>query len=383
MPYMHIELDIQQQAKKSGQPCGDVVLWERNQAATLVILADGVGSGIKANLAATFTAQRLLTLLREDVPLREAFTSVVADSERAKKNQGPYTALTLIRILNDGHATALTYEMPLPIVVDNNYAFPMESKKRPGGSEPFTEAFVDLKKNDALILMSDGITQAGLGGRMPAGWGETGVVRYINRCFQTKISVLELATRILEQAWRLDGSAQHDDASVVRLYARTGQVVTVLSGPPEDKSHDTAVVREFLDAYGIKVVCGTSTAALTAREMGRSLKMGKASIGYVEPPRYELPGVDMVTEGAVTLNQVYNLLDEDDVELPNPTSGVASLYSLLRFADRVNWVVGRASNPAHHDIRFTQMGVLPRLKIIPLLTEKLKAQGKLVVVRYV
>jgi hypothetical protein len=383
MPYLHMELDIQQSSKRGGQPCGDVVVWEKNPEGTYVVVADGLGSGITANLAATFAAQRLLTLLKEGMPLRAAFGSVVADSEKAKKDRGPYAALLLARIYNHGQATVLVYEMPVPLAVDSHYAFVLEKQTHVGTQGHFDEINFDLKKESALFLLSDGITQAGLGTRFPEGWRETGVSAFINRCFQTGSRVADMAPKIQEQAWRLDGDTQHDDMTVVRLLARAGQIVTIFSGPPESPEQDADVVKEFLASESIRVICGSSTAALTARQMGRTLKMEKASIGYVEPPHYSLPGIDVVTEGAVTLNQVYNLMDETDLGPANPHSGVATLCGLLKFADRVNWIVGRAQNAAHQDIRFTQMGVLQRLKIIPLLVEKLKAQGKLVIVHYV
>jgi hypothetical protein len=143
------------------------------------------------------------------------------------------------------------------------------------------------------------------------------------------------------------------------------------------------VARAFLETDGIKVICGATTALLAARCMKRELKMEPVRIGYVEPPRYLLPGVDLTTEGAITLNQVCNLLDADEQDLADNQSGVAGLCKLLRFADRVNWTVGTAINPAHADIRFAQMGIWPRHKIIPMLADKLRAQGKLVVLEYV
>jgi hypothetical protein len=378
-----MELDIRQSSKKNGLPCGDVVAWEKNPEGTYVVVADGLGSGIAANLAATFAVRRLLTLLKEGMPLRAAFAAVVADSEKAKKSHGPYVALLLARIYNHGQATILLYEMPVPLATENRYAFVLEKQPRPNAAGGFDELSFDLKKESALFLCSDGITQAGLGTRFPEGWRETGVSAFINRSFQTGTGLADLAPKIQEQARRLDGSPQHDDMTVVCLLARAGQIVTVFSGPPETPAKDAEVVRDFLRTEGMRVVCGSTTAALTARAMGRTLKMEKAPMGYVEPPGYSLPGIDVVTEGAVTLNQVYNLLEEAELPPAGPHSAVATLCALLKFADRINWVVGRAQNVAHADIRFTQMGVLSRLKIIPLLAEKLKAQGKQVVVRYV
>ncbi len=104
------------------------------------------------------------------------------------------------------------------------------------------------------------------------------------------------------------------------------------------------------------------------------------SCDSITPPDYEIEGVDLVSEGAVTLNQVYNIWDEDTQKL-DPDSPVTILYSLLTAANRVNFYLGRAKNPASEDIAFTQMGILRREKIMPLIIEKLKLEGKLVVVK--
>ncbi|MDX9976249.1 MAG: hypothetical protein RBU21_24955, partial [FCB group bacterium] len=87
------------------------------------------------------------------------------------------------------------------------------------------------------------------------------------------------------------------------------------------------------------------------------------------------------TEGAVTLNQVFNILEEDDSRY-EPKSGVSNLARLLKDADRVEFLVGRAPNLAGEDIAFRQQGILPRTTIVPLLAEKLQSAGKLVIVRY-
>ena len=101
----------------------------------------------------------------------------------------------------------------------------------------------------------------------------------------------------------------------------------------------------------------------------------------VAPPRYEIPGIDLVTEGAVTLNQVFNVLDEDMAEFTED-SGVTELCALLHVADRVNITAGGAKNQASGDISFRQCGILTRAHILPLIAEKLRADGKLVVLEH-
>jgi len=384
MPYKHIEIEALQFAKRGGFPCGDVVVSERTREATLIVVCDGIGSGIKANVAATFTASRLLELTKHGFSIRGAFRNLVQTMHQAKTTDLPYSAFTVCHILNDGKTSILNYEMPAPIAVENQYAYLLPQRNIVVGREVVTESYHFLEKGQRLFLLSDGITQAGMGKVFPLGWKEEGVVKFLNKCFQLNYDNATLAARIADQSKNLDGSIYHDDATVVTVSARDGTIVNIWSGPPLDKTNDAQVVRHFMSAVGIKVVSGSTTASVAARHLDAELKVENGQIGFMEPPRYLLRGADLVTEGAITLNQVYNLIDDNvELEAANDKSGVMTLYSLLKFADRVNFTVGRAENPAHKDIKFSQLGVLPRAKIIPMIAEKLKAQGKLVVVQYV
>jgi hypothetical protein len=138
------------------------------------------------------------------------------------------------------------------------------------------------------------------------------------------------------------------------------------------------LVGRFLQSEGRKVVCGATTAKIVGQRLGVSLEV-EQSESLIAPPTYRLKGVDLVTEGAVTLNQAYNILDEDPTEYEEE-SGVTHLCDLLHGADRVNIFLGMARNPASGDIAFRQQGILPRIKVVPLLAERLRQQGKLVVV---
>ena len=138
------------------------------------------------------------------------------------------------------------------------------------------------------------------------------------------------------------------------------------------------MVRRFIQADGLKIVCGGTTAEIVAKVIRQRVLVEQEPKSLIAPPRYEIPGVDLVTEGAVTLNQVYNVLDEDLADLVED-SGVTELCSLLQLADRVNICMGSARNHAGRDISFRQQGILSRDRIIPLIVERLRAAGKLVV----
>jgi hypothetical protein len=156
-------------------------------------------------------------------------------------------------------------------------------------------------------------------------------------------------------------------------------VVSLWTGPPASKQHDGPLAAQFLQLPGAKVICGATTAKIAARQCGAELKVSETSLNGLAPPHYELQGVDLVTEGAVTLNQVYNLFEEDAEELDSD-SGVTKLCGLLRGADRINIIVGRARNVAEDDISFRQQGIMPRSEIVPLLKNRLEKNQKLVVI---
>jgi len=149
-----------------------------------------------------------------------------------------------------------------------------------------------------------------------------------------------------------------------------------------NRDDDTATIKRFLQLPGLKIVCGGTTAKLVAKYLNVPLEMEEEPMSAIAPPRYGIKGINLVTEGAVTLNQVYNILDEDIANL-HEDSGVTELRLLLGVADKLNIIVGIADNTANTDISFRQRGVLSRKVLMPLLAEKLRQDGKLVNVTFV
>ena len=187
----------------------------------------------------------------------------------------------------------------------------------------------------------------------------------------------DLPRRIHKNALRL-WEQGGDDCTVALLRSRPGHVVNILTGPPVDRRHDAKVVRNFLKQPGAKIVCGGTTAEIVARVLGEKAAVESNPTSLIAPPRFEIAGIDLVTEGAVTLNQTYNILDEDSDDFEEDSS-VTELCTYLRNADRINIFQGRAKNQSNKSIHFRQRGLLSRDRIIPLLAERLRRVGKLVV----
>ena len=379
--YVHIEIEAAQSPKRADWPCGDVVGSQRNEAATSVVCADGIGSGIRAHIAAELCVSRLLEMLRLGMSLRKAVGSVVRSMERNREPGSVFTAFSVARILNDGLTTVMSYEAPPVALLSRRHALLLPSHSIELGGTLVTESECYLEPGEGLLLMSDGITQAGIGRGMPYGWQTEGVLRFADSCLSDGHSPKELACMVHDHARNSWGEGG-DDCTVVTAWCRRGQILNILTGPPSKKDQDGAIVRRFMQAEGLTAVCGGTTAEIVARVLGKSIRMANDPASLIAPPRFEIPTVDLVTEGAVTLNQVYNVLDEDLNDLIE-ISGVTELCALIQVSDRINFIVGQAKNQASGDISFRQAGILTREHIVPLIAAKLRAAGKLVVVEYV
>ncbi|NLO97692.1 MAG: SpoIIE family protein phosphatase [Peptococcaceae bacterium] len=380
--WLYIEDTIQQANKMDNMICGDYYLCQRTFEHTIFILCDGLGSGIKANISATMCAHRLLWLLESGISLFKSSEMVLAMMHKARTQADiPYAAFTVAWVLNNGQYKVLSYESPSPLLVNKSGAEIMAQRVISLSEEPVKESTGMLRDGEALVLMTDGVTQAGLGKTQGLGWGVEGVNYYLNTALYRGKSLAQASQDIMDKACQLSGGVFADDASLVVLSCRQAKVLNIMTGPPVYPSEDESFVRDFLSREGYKVVCGSTTADIVSRVIGKPVEILSLSSSFAQPPRYKIEGIDLVTEGAVTLNQVYNILDEDPDNYDNG-SCVSDLGRMMCHADFINFFVGGARNPSHNNISFKQLGVLPRQTIVNLLVQKLRDMGKIVLEHY-
>lgn len=376
MSYLHIDLRVAQTPKKAGQPCGDLTDSLRTPEGTILVVADGIGSGIRANLSAHFCVSRLMEKLKRGATLRQAFGEVVQTLEVNRGTDMPWAAFSVARMLPDGNTTVLSYEMPSPALVVRRNAYVLPQQSLSSGHAVITQANCSLVPGDSLLLVSDGITQAGIGNGLAYGWTMDGACREASLRLASGGKLVDLPEQLERKAWELAGK-HGDDTTVALATCREGIVVTLLTGPPINPDQDEELVQQFMDFEGQKVICGGTTAGIVAREIGVVAKVDARVLHHLVPPRYEIEGIELATEGAICLNQLYNLLDDPDVHFEQ-RSAVSDLYDMLLSADRVRLMAGTAPNPGNETMDFRQQGILARRQIVPLLAEKLRALGKLV-----
>ncbi len=379
----YIEVVYSQKAKRSGKVCGDYVLVERGPEATTAILADGIGTGIKASIASVMCASRLMELLRQGFTLRETCEKIVNTMHEARTSDIPFSAFSVCRILNSGHATIISYEIPSPILLSRRFATYLPQQRfLPMGLEMVAEVNCMLDCDDGIILISDGVSQAGMGRQYGMGWGAQAVSYFANGLLTQGMNVKDVPEKIVAKVKEISGKTYGDDTTCLLLLCREARVMNVLTGPPLKKASDEKVVNMFMETKGTRVVCGSTTVEVVARVLKKPVMVKDISGSYHKPPSYELADIDYATEGALTLNQVYNILEENSNKLESDSS-VSDLYRLFHASDVINFFVGTATNRGHESIVFRQMGIFPREVIVKLLAEKLRKIGKLVNLEYV
>jgi hypothetical protein len=204
-----------------------------------------------------------------------------------------------------------------------------------------------------------------------------GFAAFINRNLLKGTRLEDILSSALQEIWNISGGKNCDDVSIAALACREANTVNILTGPPSSNKSDVDFVGSFMEADGLKAVCGSSTAEMVSRCIGKSVDIVGTSTSYLQPPMYKIDGIDIVTEGAVTLNQLYNILGEV-LEMIEESSCVSDLCRLIKSSDIVRFYMGEAENLGHKSITFKQMGIIPRHQIVPLIAQRLKAMGKLV-----
>lgn len=377
-----IDYNCIQEKKKGNSICGDYAVCIKKEDVTTVVLTDGLGSGIKANLAAHLNSSHILKLLDIGYSPRETAVSLIKTLQDARSKNIPFSTFSIIHILKNMKGIIVSYESVPPVMIDNNYAYELKGNRISMEKEFFYEYAFSLKGNKTLLVMSDGVTQAGMGHNNNYGIGVKGILNLINEHLRNNGRMIDIPEKIMTKVKELSNGSFHDDTTIVKLTGRKGRELNLLTGPCKDKENDENAVKYFLKSNGIKVVCGSVTADIVSRVSGVKIEETVNSGSLCSPPKYKIKGIHLVTEGILVLNQLYNILDMD-YNMFDKNSCVTELALIIDASDIINITVGTAENKAHENISFTQLNMLPRREIIALICEKLKKMNKMVNVSYV
>ena len=374
--------DIIQQVTKSGyRVCGDHVMCYRTVEVTYLVVADGIGSGVYANIAAITCAEQLIGLFKSSIQFKVGCEMVADSMHRAKIEDAPYAAFTCVKISSDGSYAIFSYEAPEPILITGGFAKVLEPRFYKAKYDYVGEIYGHLKRGDAIMVFSDGVGQAGMGNGMGMGIGSEGVVKWLAK--QKTMGTPEpdfptILRNLAEMTAEVSGGTYADDTTAVVLKCREARDLIIATGPPSSKQKDNEFVNRLIGSWGKKVICGSTTTDIIAKIMGEKL-VPIRSEDPGSPPVYHIEGIDLVAEGAMTLSQACNIIDEPMENLAG-NSVVERFCRMMRESDIITFMLGNAMNAAHGDLMFKQLGVRPRRESVETLAERLTRMGKVVII---
>ncbi|TCL63799.1 stage II sporulation protein E [Hydrogenispora ethanolica] len=350
---MKFDVGISGVAKYREEVTGDTPEVIQSKDAITVILSDGLGSGIKASILSILTAKIAAGLLRRNVSLEQVFATIADTLPTCKVRNLAYATLTILKIMDNGAAHLIEYDNPGLLLLRDGAVQPLERRSRDIAGKAIREAFFQVEVGDLLLLNSDGVINAGVGGMFKLGLGEAGLVDNLQQRGLLAAEAEELAAKIADLADCCYLCQPCDDSTAIVIRARHARNAVVFTGPPKAQEQDPQVVERLLEfKNGQKIVCGGASGNLVARLTGKAIK---TSLQYEDPsvpPVAAIEGIDLVTEGVLTLNKCLEKLAEYQAGkvLPNGSDGATLLSRALLKADHIAFLVGTAFNPAHEEI---------------------------------
>lgn len=348
-----IEIGHQNLQKSGHEVCGDVFMSRKLQeeGRTIGVLSDGLGSGIKANILATMTASMALNFTIANQPVERSAQSIretlPVDSER-KIN---YASFTIADVEYDGETTILEYGNPQFLIFRGENLMGEETIQT-HGTEAIDVSHFQAQKEDRIILFSDGVSQSGIGrADMPFGWEIEDLKAFISHHLSNHphMSAQKLARHIVNRAHMNDTFSAQDDISCSVIYFRKPRNLLVCSGPPYKEEKDATMAQTIKTFNGTKIICGGTTAQIISRELGCAIDADLTSSDLELPPVSHMEGVDLVTEGILTIGKVSDWLEsKNQGEIDNQNAAGQIIHHLLAH-DKITFLVGTRINEAHQD----------------------------------
>ena len=295
--------------KHQEELCGDKVEILKTEESDILILADGMGSGVKANILATLTSRILGTMLREGAQIESCVETIARTLPVCSVRKVAYATFSILQIYHDGRAYLAEFDNPSCIFIRNGRIVDYPYEVREIGGKKIHEYNFTVQKNDCFILMSDGVVYAGAGSILDLnGWTWEAVADYALKCTKQSMSASRLAVMLSQACEELYEEKPGDDTTVAVARVIERKIVNIFTGPPKSKEDDGRLMHDFMHAEGKKVVAGGTSANIAARILGKEIVTRIDSRNPDVPPTAEIEGIDLVTEGVLTLGGCLKLL---------------------------------------------------------------------------
>ncbi len=371
------------------QLCGDHVdIVEQSETSPVIVLADGLGSGVKASILSTLTSKIISTMMAEGMALEECVSTIAATLPICSVRGVAYSTFTIIHLIDNEKAELIQYDNPHIIFFRDNKNCEYKAEEMVVGGKTLYKSVIDLRENDIFVAMSDGCPHAGIGTAYNFGWKREDITKFLEPLTYSGFTAKTLATILVDECFRLYGEKPGDDATACVVKIRRREPVNLLFGPPANRDDANRMMSLFFSKEGKHIVCGGTTSTIAAKYLHKEIRPSLVFESADVPPTAEIDGVDLVTEGVITINKVleyakdYLKSNESYTDWGYKKDG-ASLISRMLFeeATDINFFVGRAINPAHQNPELP-INFSIKMNLVKELSDCLRQMGKKVKVSY-
>lgn len=375
--------------KYGEQLCGDhVYVVPQGDNSTVVVLADGMGSGVKASILSTLTGKIISTMMAEGLALEDCVETIAATLPVCSVRGVAYSTFTIIRIVENEEAEIIQYDNPPVILLRDGKNYEIPTTTLHIGGKEITRSRIALQENDIFIAMSDGCIHAGVGMELNFGWEREDIIKYMETFSEVGFTAKTLTTILLDECNSLYGGEPGDDTTVCTLRIRRREPMNLLIGPPANRDDCDKMMSLFFSKEGGHIVCGGTTSTIAANFLRKPIKPCLDFFDPDIPPTAEIEGIDLVTEGVITMNRVLTyakdyLADNETYAQWGCKKDGASRIARLLFeeATDINFFVGRAVNPAHQNPDLP-IGFNIKMRLVEELADCLRQMGKRIKVSY-
>ena len=371
------------------QLCGDHIdIIEQDDDSIVVVLADGLGSGVKASILSTLTSKIISTMMAAGMNIEECVSTLAATLPVCSVRGVAYSTFTILRFVQNREAEIIQYDNPHVILLRDgqNYEYP-RTVTNIGGKDIYSSR-ITLRENDIFIAMSDGCIHAGVGMKLNFGWERKDIIKFMESFASVGFTAKTLDTILLDECNKLYDGHPGDDTTACVVRIRRREPMNLLIGPPSNPDDCSKMMSLFFSKEGKHIVCGGTTSSIAAEFLHKPLV---PTVDYPDPevpPIARIDGVDLVTEGVITINKVlkyaqdYLADNESYTQWSYKKDGASQIARLLfEEATDINFYVGRAVNPAHQNPNLP-INFNIKMRLVDELSTCLKQMGKRIKVSY-
>ena len=362
------------------QLCGDHVEIVENDDSTIVVLADGLGSGVKASILSTLTSTIISTMLAAGLDIRDAVETIADTLPICSERKTAFSTFTIIKLENNAHADIIQYENPNVIVIRNGVQDELPLSTMKIGEKTIYRSSIDLADGDLFIALSDGMLYASDNGVLNSSWDRDAIAKFMEPLSESGLTSNVLTNLLMEETNKLYGGKPFDDATACVVKIRQRQTVNIAVGPPENISDNHRMMALFFAKEGKHIVCGGTTSKIAAEYLHTTVQTEYNSPDPDIPPISHIQGVDLVTEGIITVDRILDyakayVKDNRSFENWCYKKDGASLAARILFEDAtdINMFIGHAANPAHDGL---PINFNVKMQILKQLSNNLQKMGK-------